>query len=656
MEVKYNTSAKIKNILESISRTEDIKFSPDNKRFTILEFLENKIHLLGIDINSNVSPPGISITTYSLIKSSDLKNPHGICFLGNEHIVVCNRSGDVSIFKIPGQIDEINEFNIKAEKNISGKGYITAKVKTPGSVDCYQISDKSYRIFICNNYWNMVTSHIIEIGNSIKIRNQGVLIENSINLPDGISVSPDRKWISISNHVYGEVLIYENTSKLNRKTPPYAILKGPVCPHGIRFGPDGKRLYVADASSQYLHVYECEDGNWQKVQNQSKSIRLLDDETFYLGRYSALEGGLKGIDVDNSNSLLISTNKLQPVGFYNLNILDTIKEQADKNKIAELCLQRDNLYNRGRNDRTIRLWTLRSRVKYVLRNKYFQPKNYKNKLSEKLSLGYLKYRNKTSAESILDPEGPVLSLTSHGKRIDSVFYVIESIGLGSRKPSRIILWLNDKSKCLHPPKTLINLIDRGLEIRHSDNYGPHTKYYPYLQLNSKLNGPLVTVDDDILYPAYWLQRLIEAHKSEPSVIHCYMANRMGFMNSKFLPYNNWESCSDTKPSHANFINGVSGVIYPFEFLQYLKFKGDEFLRYCPIADDIWLTVNALRSGCKVAQIQNKPIHFNSIPGSQVNGLFHYNIISGGNQIQLIKTYSEEDISKLELCLKSETIQ
>jgi len=118
MEVKYNTSKKIKNILKSIGRTEDIKFSPDNKQFAILEYLENKIHLLGIDIDRNVSPPGISITTYSLIKSSDLKNPHGICFLGNEHIVVCNRSGDVSIFKIPGQIDEINEFNIKAEKNI----------------------------------------------------------------------------------------------------------------------------------------------------------------------------------------------------------------------------------------------------------------------------------------------------------------------------------------------------------------------------------------------------------------------------------------------------------------------------------------------------------------------------------------------------------
>ena len=155
MEVKYNTSAKIKNILESIGRTEDIKFSPDNKRFAILEYLENKIHLLGIDIDRNVSPPEISITTYSLIKSSNLKNPHGICFLGNDHIIVCNRFGDVSIFKIPYHVDETNEFDIKAERIISGKGYITAKVKTPGSVDCYQISDKSYRIFICNNYWNM---------------------------------------------------------------------------------------------------------------------------------------------------------------------------------------------------------------------------------------------------------------------------------------------------------------------------------------------------------------------------------------------------------------------------------------------------------------------------------------------------------------------
>ena len=51
------------------------------------------------------------------------------------------------------------------------------------------------------------------------------------------------------------------------------------------------------------------------------------------------------------------------------------------------------------------------------------------------------------------------------------------------------------------PESLRRLERRGLEVRLTQNYGPHTKYYPSLADAIADGLPLVTADDDILYPA-----------------------------------------------------------------------------------------------------------------------------------------------------------
>jgi len=236
--IAYEASSEIRDVISRIGRTEDIKLSPDNKRLAIVDYLDHKVFLFSIRIERTSGTPRIAIFDYSIISSVSLRNPHGVAFLDNDHIIVCNRDADVGVFRIPPAGKEYLERNVKPLKTINGKGMLLANVKSPGSVDCYEIADNCYRVLVCNNKWHMVTSHIINIGNSIRIRNKGVLIENSLKIPDGISFSVDHDRIAISNHVNGEVLIYKNTPELNRKTLPTAILRGIVCPHGVRFAPD----------------------------------------------------------------------------------------------------------------------------------------------------------------------------------------------------------------------------------------------------------------------------------------------------------------------------------------------------------------------------------------------------------------------------------
>jgi len=69
------------------------------------------------------------------------------------------------------------------------------------------------------------------------------------------------------------------------------------------------------------------------------------------------------------------------------------------------------------------------------------------------------------------------------------------------------------------------------------------------------------------------------------------------------------------------------------------------MQCCPTADDIWLTVIALRGGFKIAQLDSSE-NFTEIPKTQMKRLFDFNVLLGANQIQLIRTFSEVDLSAL----------
>ena len=107
-------------------------------------------------------------------------------------------------------------------------------------------------------------------------------------------------------------------------------------------------------------------------------------------------------------------------------------------------------------------------------------------------------RNHRSVESDVGTGAANVSLTSYGKRISTVWQTIETIGAGTVKPRRLILWLDDRDAYLDPPATLKRLQARGLEIRHCRDYGPHKKYFPYLNeiLPDEPARTLVTADDD----------------------------------------------------------------------------------------------------------------------------------------------------------------
>lgn len=277
----------------------------------------------------------------------------------------------------------------------------------------------------------------------------------------------------------------------------------------------------------------------------------------------------------------------------------------------------------------------------------------KNRLLSALESARLSTRNLFSRERVVSPEGPVVSLTTHGPRLQKVFIAIEAIGRGLSKPSRLLLWLDEELRGKPLPDTLRRLQSRGLDVRYCRNLGPHKKYYPFVESESDFVVPLVTADDDVIYPEYWLDELMAAFRARPECINCFRAQRIGVTPEGLLPYSSWQANRGDTPSHLAFSTGVSGVVFPPRFVATLKRRRTEFESCCPRADDIWLNVMALRSGYKVRQVREAPIHFVAIMGTQRSSLNRSNVKEGGNDKQLAATYGPDDLALLQEALRLE---
>lgn len=247
---------------------------------------------------------------------------------------------------------------------------------------------------------------------------------------------------------------------------------------------------------------------------------------------------------------------------------------------------------------------------------------------------WLRNSNPFSRARVSHPDGGAdVTMTTHGERLRDVWLAVESIGRGTVKPRRLILWLDDPAARL--PRRLRRLRRRGLEVLRTDpGLGVHTKYWPYLA-TQPLEVPLVLGDDDIVYPPTWLEGLLAAQAQSPDCAVAYRVHTVGFAaDGGFAPYAQWRSCESDQPSYAHFATSVSGQLLPVEFQRALRAEGTAFRSLAPTADDVWLHRTAVLSGFRTRQVAPGQQHWWFIPGSQTTGLNAVNVVGGANDRQL----------------------
>ncbi|WOX04477.1 glycosyltransferase family A protein [Microbulbifer pacificus] len=250
----------------------------------------------------------------------------------------------------------------------------------------------------------------------------------------------------------------------------------------------------------------------------------------------------------------------------------------------------------------------------------------------------------------------VVSLTSFDKRIDNLFYTVESLFQQWVKADAVVLWLSTKNfpdRVL--PASLESQKKRGLQVHFvEEDFGPYKKYcYAFEHFPDSL---IITVDDDTLYPPDMIDQLYRAWLRNPNWIHCHRAHFMRKdRRGKLLSYDDWDSDwrwsgNDGEPSLLVFPTGVGGVLYFPGALHPDAFDHEKFMRLCPNADDVWLKAMSLKQGTLCARVpdsRNWSQRFLSLVGSQDSALKKENWRKrGGNDCKIRTVFEYYDLYKM----------
>lgn len=217
---------------------------------------------------------------------------------------------------------------------------------------------------------------------------------------------------------------------------------------------------------------------------------------------------------------------------------------------------------------------------------------------------------KQSKQKLADSsQAPItVSLTSFPKRINRVWMTIETMFRQEIKPQSIVLWLSKDqfpNELLDLPDTLTNQLKRGLNIRFVEgDIRSYKKFYYIFRECS--NGLVLTIDDDLLFPSYFIK----------SIYSCYIDHPKSVIASFGFPYV-WDEASDHiktadnkiiigEPHNGYFFGSGGGTLFNTEIAKYME-SIKTIMKLCPTADDIYLNALAQINGYKVTFHMNNPL-------------------------------------------------
>ena len=315
-DIAYTAPQSVTDAVGSLGRTEDVRFSPSNRRLAVASFHRNRIVVLDIDIASSRGATQVALTGGVELSSPALQWPHGLDFIDDDTLIVTSRRSDVALFKLPSGERHVPSHEVLPIARWPSDG--PTLLNAPGSVAVTRVEEDVCEVLICNNNGHTVTRHRFDRNTGRAIRHSEILLQKYLRIPDGVSVSPDQRWIAVSNHTTHNVLLYENSPALNANAEPDGILRGVHYPHGLRFSADGRHLFVADAGAPYLHIYAQHPDQWRGVRHPIATVRIMDDAVFGRGRHNPEEGGPKGLDIDACSNVLVVTSECQPLAFFDV--------------------------------------------------------------------------------------------------------------------------------------------------------------------------------------------------------------------------------------------------------------------------------------------------------------------------------------------------
>lgn len=267
-----------------------------------------------------------------------------------------------------------------------------------------------------------------------------------------------------------------------------------------------------------------------------------------------------------------------------------------------------------------------------------------------IEINELRNQALTSKERLVNDKtgGVIVSLTTYGARINDVHLVIESLGRQYIKSNKIILWLDSTEFTIDSiPSSLMKQIERGLEVRFCENLKSYKKLLPAIE--NYPDRDIITVDDDVIYPYYFLELLLKDAEQYPKTVICYRAHKIKLTaNGTVDKYERWEvGTIDREPGILIFPTGCGGVYYPKNSLFSECLKYEKASQLASTGDDIWFKAMSIKNST-LSKVVNDHFDYDNdfidIPSAYDSALSHVNIFKGENNKQIKRVFGHYAIN------------
>lgn len=192
----------------------------------------------------------------------------------------------------------------------------------------------------------------------------------------------------------------------------------------------------------------------------------------------------------------------------------------------------------------------------------------------------------------------IVSMTSFPARIEAAAKVVKQMMIQTIRPDEIILWLSEEQfpeKEKQLPQELLDLRGYGLTIGWCQgDMKAYKKFLPAMKAYPE--DLIMIIDDDLVYPVDFVEKLYEAHQHFPDGIIASRVHEIGLdEQGKIAPYGTWKKqCSYDRYQTRDdwFFTGGAGTLFPPHVFDEELFDEALIKEICPWADDIWLNVHA----------------------------------------------------------------
>lgn len=226
-----------------------------------------------------------------------------------------------------------------------------------------------------------------------------------------------------------------------------------------------------------------------------------------------------------------------------------------------------------------------------------------------------------------------VTCTTFPARQWAALVALDSISRGEILPARVALFLDKPTYGQgRLPFPIRRLAKRGVEVILLDQDDGSYKKLPVFTWGFEDTPmPVVSVDDDTVYPPAWLAGFKQAALESPLCVLCYRGRRMRIApQGDPAPYAEWDLVRHALARRWSLPTGVGGILYPRPALEAIRDRGTGFRTQARNVDDLWFRLCTLEAGLLVRQVRPSPANFRAIAFTGETALYPANAAGGGN--------------------------